>query len=449
MAMLTGVIMLTPFLARLFSRIGSFGAGLFGNLPLKLAANSIQRQPRLASTTANALLIGTTLIVLVSVLNNSFKHQSTQLVDGLADVDWTFFTTQLPDIDASSASESSRQPGMGRTGLDQTILTQLEQLDSLEYIQPYYYSHDFVLITQTKTPPAVWDAFLPPPRQGVTIDSKTGMIGLDPDLIDHSYNYNWSAGVADNLNRHQIAVSDNLLRRTQLQVGDDIEVKFRHRDEVIAYQIGGTFQDLERVDLVLAADEFLNRFANYDLLFVTAQTKPNFSDQLVADQINHVLLDYDVLIRGKSDAISAIETFFKIITNIFRSLLVSALLFAVIGIFNTLFLSVVERTREIGVLRAVGLTRSQTWKMFSYEACLMSLFGVVGGLVLGLIWCQLLVTLINSQTEVIEQAQLSLVIPYHELFVYCLVSIVVAIVVSLWPAKRAASLDIVEAIGRF
>jgi putative ABC transport system permease protein len=122
-------------------------------------------------------------------------------------------------------------------------------------------------------------------------------------------------------------------------------------------------------------------------------------------------------------------------------LLSLAILIAILGIVNTLVLSVVERTREIGMLRAVGALRRQIRSMVVLEALVIAVYGAVVGLVLG-VWFAVALqrTLVDQGIEVLD-------IPWTGLVVFLVLAGAVGILAALWPAFRAGRLNVLEAIS--
>jgi len=126
--------------------------------------------------------------------------------------------------------------------------------------------------------------------------------------------------------------------------------------------------------------------------------------------------------------------------NLVYALLLLAIVIALIGITNTLSLSIFERTRELGLLRAVGLTRRQLRSTVRWEAVIISLYGTGLGLVLGLLFGWALVTALG------DQGLSSFVVPAGPLAVVVLVSVVAGVVAAIGPARRAARLDVLAAV---
>jgi len=125
------------------------------------------------------------------------------------------------------------------------------------------------------------------------------------------------------------------------------------------------------------------------------------------------------------------------ILNILYVLLALSVIVSLFGIVNTLVLTVFERTREIGMLRAIGLTRRQTRRMIRYESVITALIGAVVGIVLGLILAGLLIAKVDF---------LQFTFPTGQVIVFAIAAVIVGILAAIFPARRAARLDPLEAL---
>jgi putative ABC transport system permease protein len=147
-------------------------------------------------------------------------------------------------------------------------------------------------------------------------------------------------------------------------------------------------------------------------------------------------------VRDRAELREASIAFFDTLLGIVYALLGLAVLIALLGIANTVSLSVVERTREIGMLRAVGAARSQVRSAVRWEAALISAFGGVVGLGVGLFLGWALVFAISQQV-----ADASFVVPVGQLAVIGVVAAAAGVVAALLPARRAARLDVLGAVA--
>jgi putative ABC transport system permease protein len=149
----------------------------------------------------------------------------------------------------------------------------------------------------------------------------------------------------------------------------------------------------------------------------------------------------NVDINTKSDQITEAEASVDQLVALFSGLLGLALVIAVLGIANTLALSIVERTREIGLLRAVGMIRRQVRQMIRREAVITALFGAILGIVIGtgIGW--------GISISLADQGLGSFALPLGQLGVWLIVAAVAGVLAAVAPARKAARLDVLRAIA--
>ena len=127
--------------------------------------------------------------------------------------------------------------------------------------------------------------------------------------------------------------------------------------------------------------------------------------------------------------------------TIIYALLGLAVIIAILGIINTLALSVIERTREIGLLRAVGLSRRQLRSMLRLESVVIAILGATLGVILGVSFG------IAIQRALADDGFSALRIPWLQLVVFLLVAGLVGVLASVWPGRRAARMQVLDAIA--
>jgi putative ABC transport system permease protein len=142
-------------------------------------------------------------------------------------------------------------------------------------------------------------------------------------------------------------------------------------------------------------------------------------------------------VADKDQFVSDQTSFLDTILNVLYVLLALSIIISLFGIVNVLVLSVFERTREIGMLRAVGMTRRQVRRMIRYESVITALIGAVIGILLGIVLATLLIVRVDF---------LVFSLPVVPLIVFVIAAIVVGILAAIFPARRAARLDPLTAL---
>nr|KEP22893.1 hypothetical protein DA06_14945 [Georgenia sp. SUBG003] len=164
--------------------------------------------------------------------------------------------------------------------------------------------------------------------------------------------------------------------------------------------------------------------------------------EAVRDAAEAVLVDYPVVtVKDPAEFTQEQQAQVAQILMLINAMLVLSVLIAVLGIVNTLALSVMERTREIGLLRAVGMSRRQLRRAVRLEAVLIALFGATVGLALGSAFGTSLISTMDTQ-GVTETA-----VPAVRLAGLIVIAGVVGVLAAVWPARRAARMPVLEAIA--
>ena len=148
-----------------------------------------------------------------------------------------------------------------------------------------------------------------------------------------------------------------------------------------------------------------------------------------------------IKVQDKQDLSDSIAQTFTLILNMVYGLLAMAVIVAVLGVINTLAMSVFERSQEIGMLRAIGLDRKAVKRMVRLESLVISLFGGVLGIGLGVFFGWAAGELLGTKMPTYE-----LVLPWTRLAVFLLLAATVGVLAALWPARRAARLNMLAAI---
>jgi putative ABC transport system permease protein len=177
-------------------------------------------------------------------------------------------------------------------------------------------------------------------------------------------------------------------------------------------------------------------------IFVMVKAAEGVDVDVLESELSQTLAAYpNVQVQDQAAFRDQFAQFLNQVLNLLTGLLLMAVLIAAFGIVNTLSLSVYERTRELGLLRAVGLTRRQTKRMVRWEAVIISVMGALFGVIIGIAFGWAL------QQALTPQGFDRLGIPGGQLAIYVVLSALLGVAAAILPARRASKLDILESIA--
>ena len=142
-------------------------------------------------------------------------------------------------------------------------------------------------------------------------------------------------------------------------------------------------------------------------------------------------------VQSNQDVIDQVSGQINTVVYPLYALLAVIVLISIVGIVNTLLLSVFERTREIGLLRAVGTTRRQVRRIVRYESVITSVIGATLGVVVGVVFGGLVIYRLD---------ELPFALPILQIIAFFVVAIVAGIVAAILPARRASRLNVLDAL---
>jgi putative ABC transport system permease protein len=388
--------LLVPLLARpLSSAIGRPLAALRG-VPGQLGRENAMRNPRRTAQTSAALMIGLALVATIAVLGASLSTSAKQQVDSAVSAD--YIITGSGGFSKSVAPTVARLPGVATTTT--VYQGQFEFRGSLSTLAAATAVH----LDRTVT-------------LHVTAGSGAAALAAGRLLIDTT--------TAD---------------KDHLHVGSAVAVRFARTGSTML-SVGGIFKPNPLVGSFVVSDRyFLSHFDNPLPIAVLISTGPGAGDLSTA--LNRTLQPYaNVGFKTRAQFEHAQEHAVSQELGLIYVLLALAVVVALIGIINTLMLSVFERTREIGLLRAVGMRRRQVRAMIRSESVIIALFGAVVGVVIG---TGLGLALASSLRQ---NGVTSIAVPFGSLIGFLVLSAVLGLAAGSWPARRAARLDVLAAIA--
>ena len=405
---LVGVALLAPLIVpRLAAVVGSPARG-FGAVQGRLGLQNAVRNPRRTASTASALMVGLGLVVAVAVVADSALSSFGSALDQSVKADYI--------VDSASSTLS---PELGR---------RLADRPELASVSPMRFG-DFELVGD----PAVEGTAGDRGQQSVTaVDGRTFGTVMDLGVSEGGL-----AALVDG----GVLVSETKARDNGWEVGETITMKFAKTGAQVL-TIDGTYAEdtLEDQGFILSLKDFEANYTDQRDQRVLVTVAPGTTAGAARAAIEEVTAQFPnarVEDRAgyKAQAKSQIDT----IVALVAVLLGLAVIIAVLGIVNTLALSIVERTRELGLLRAVGMSRRQLRAMIRWESVIIAVVGAVLGLAVGM---QVGSTLAGALGDFIQ----SVTYPWVRLGLFVVFGVLAGMAAAVLPARRAAKLDVLTAV---
>ncbi|MCW2833277.1 MAG: hypothetical protein JWN68_1230 [Nocardioides sp.] len=397
LAILLGVASASPVISYPLLAAAAWAyAKLFGSIGALAGQNSL-RNPRRTTATSSALMIGLSLACTMAIVGDSAK----------ASVDKTIEDNFVGDYVVSSLVGQSFSTGIGK---------QMAEVPGVESI----WAQRFAISQMDGEPQGVGAAEPATMRDGFKVDMADGDLA---DLVDGT-----------------VVLDETYAEEEDLAVGDELTVQLA--DGPTKMEVVGLFAE------------------NPILFFPIVTTPQTLIDAGYRDSDNFLIIDSDAGTSGVQEALEQVVAKSPIVTVkdqqgfaaeqrkpidqlvlMIFALLGLALFIAVLGIVNTLALSIIERTREVGLLRAIGVSRPQLRRMVTLESVVIAVLGAVLGVVMGIgFGIALMHSLREEGLEVIS-------VPFGQLATFLVVSVVIGVFAAILPARRAAKLDVLRAIG--
>jgi putative ABC transport system permease protein len=396
-----GVALLSPRLVPPLARVVGAPVAAVAGLPGRLGRENTIRQPGRTAVTAAALMVGVALVTFAAIFTGSFRS----------------FIDQ--SIDAGSKSQAIVQATDGFSPFTAQATEAVGRVPGVASVSGLRISNAEIAGTQ----------------------DESGVTGVDPRTFPRSFSLQWDEGddrVWSQLGDDGVVVSRSLADEQGLQVGSPLRLRTT-TDRTVGLTVRGIHDDPSlflspaivsnaTIERDWGTDKDSYAFVRYE---PGAQPKAQI-DQLVAQQFPAAEVLTNSEFKDKQG--QQVTQLLGLVVG----LLALAILVSLFGIVNTLYLAISERTRELGLLRAVGTTRRQVKAMVRVEAVITSLIGSVLGLVLG----GVLAVLVSRAVD-----DLPLTVPAGLLVVVLLVGGLAGILAAVWPARRAARLNVLDALA--
>jgi putative ABC transport system permease protein len=399
-AVFMGVSVLGPLVARPVSRV--LGAPLAVRTTGRLAQQNAMRNPSRTAATAAALMVGVTLVSVMTIIAASMKTSANSMINSALRAD---FIVSSGGIAGGSSGFSPR----------------IEQsLNALPQVAVTTGIRSGMMQVYGKTTPVV---------------------AADPVKASELFNMGVTRGRMTGLTPSGIAVSTQVANTRHLSLGSPVAVMFPATGrKVFTVQVIYRVRELAG-DYVLPLAAAKANFPQTLDTDVFVKLAPGASVSAGRHAIQTVLAAYpNATLMDQAQYKARYAQQVNQMLNLVYGLLALAVIIALIGIANTLVLSVYERTRELGLLRAVGTTRGQLRSIVRLESLVISLVGAIEGLALGMLFGWAIVAAMHSQGVT------HLVFPVAELVALAVLAGLAGIVAAISPSRRAARLDILKAV---
>jgi ABC-type antimicrobial peptide transport system permease subunit len=369
----------------------------------QIASENSRRNPGRTAATAAALMIGIALVAFVAVLAEGFRVSNSEAINEQVQADYVLTSTSGFEPFVAAAGEAvARTPGIE-------------------------------LATDVRS------------EIGQVSGSGKYVTGIDPERITQVYRFDWIEGsdaVLGQLGGFGAIIDDDFADEEDLGIGDRFDLVTPDGEQTLL-EVKGIYNPPPFYPLLGSVSIAQSRF---DLLYdrprnqFTFVNVPGDPSESTKTALVAAAADFpDAKVQTRDEWIQLQEDDLAGFLNLLYVLLALSVIVSIFGMVNTLVLSVFERTRELGMLRAVGLTRRQARRMIRHESVITSLIGAALGLPLG-VFLALLVT------EALSQFEVQFRVPWFELALFAVISAIVGIVAAVFPARRAARLNVLQAL---
>ena len=396
-----------PLLARLFAIIVRPVMSLFG-MTGRLAADNAVRNPKRTATTANALVIGLFLVTLVTVSGEAMK---TSLVDQLSSASSPdFIVNSLVAIDPKLISSINKTDGVTNTAAIKSSVA-VESTGQATFVSAASLDQ---LTKSAGLKVTAGSAEAVASGAGIAIPDFSSIGGG----ILSSPGATATAGLGDSISLRTVDGQDLIL-------------------EVVAVYEGS----LESfVGNIMNAETFKTVVGDKPVSQVFIRVEPGQADA-VGQELEKVLQGYTgVEVQPGNFIGQIVGTIFDFLIAAVNALLAMSVVVALVGIVNTMTLSIFERRRELGMVRALGMTRQQVGRMVRFEAVLIGLLGTLVGMGAGILLSWVVISSIAD-------GAVDLSFNWARVGLIFLVGILVGVIASILPARRATKLNMLDAMS--
>ncbi|WP_328958444.1 ABC transporter permease [Kitasatospora purpeofusca] len=400
-ALMIGVFVLTPLLSRpVIALFAPALRKLFGT-PGKLARENAVRNPRRTAATASALTIGVTLITTLSVVGASVSKAADRAFASDLKADYAVAMDNYSMLSPEVAGQIAKTAWV-------TAMSVMRQV----------------------------------PVEAVADGDTSWLTSVDAATFDRLVDVKVTAGAADALQQGKLLAAKDYAERNHLTVGSTLDVTYPDGTRG-SLAVGALVERNSEVNGLIAPDRLVGPHAAagsglQKVLVKGADGATPALKQALRDATGGNPL---IGVKGEKDIKAETNRAINGVLNVMYGLLGMSVIVAILGVVNTMAMSVFERRREIGMLRAIGLDRRGVGRMVRLESLMIALFGGVVGVLLGIVTAWATVRTIAGSLK-----SITLVLPPVQIGFFLVAAAVIGLLAAVWPARRAARMDILGAI---
>ncbi|MEU1176607.1 FtsX-like permease family protein [Streptomyces sp. NPDC005820] len=394
--LIIGVFILTPLLSRPLIAGVAPALRIFG-VSGRLARQNSVRNPRRTAATASALMIGLTLITGMTVTAGSLQKSIDKMASSAIRADYVVSMANGNELSPDVEQKLRSTQGVTATSPLRNAPARID--DTTEYLT-----------------------------------------GVDGSAIGRLTDLTVDDGTFA-VDGTQVVVDEDTAKLYGWKAGSDFAVSYEDGEKE-RLTVAGVYEGNELIRGILLDTAALAPHQEDPAdMQVMVKTSGGASDA-TKDRLEKALGSNPAIkVQSKKDLSDSIAQMFTLMLNMLYGLLAMAVIVAVLGVINTLAMSVFERSQEIGMLRAIGLDRRAVKRMVRLESLVISLFGGVLGVGLGVFFGWAAGELVGTKMATYE-----LVLPWGRMALFLLLAGGVGVLAALWPARRAARLNMLTAI---
>ena len=398
LALFVGVALAAPHLVKPLTRVVGFAARRGGGAAGELASANAVRNPGRTASTAAALMIGLTLVTVVAVLGAGMRRTVESAVTDQVTAAYILDGNDGAPFEAAEGDALAKVPGVNTA------------------------SHVRV-------------------DKALVNGKEKDVTGVDPATIARFYRFKWTDGsdaAVAQLGDDGALVTESYADHNDLAVGDPLSIQTASGEKA-SVTVRGIY-DPPEIEQMLGPVTISGQ--RFDQAFPQPKNRFTFLDAAPATKqaLSAAAGDFTDASLHTGAAFAADYTKgFSSFLNFLYVLLAFSVVVSLFGMVNTLVLSVFERTRELGMLRTIGMTRRQARRMIRHESVITALIGAALGLPLGIFLAGLV-------TRALSKYDIAFAIPLPELIAFTIVAILAGLAAAIMPARRASRLDVLDAL---